>query len=602
MQSADQLEGLNGVNIWQSAASVRIIPMSKDVGLRMYRLLLCSLFLPVGLQAAPDLILHHGRILTVDGKFSIAEAVAVEKGRVSAVGSDAEVMALKGAGTQVVDLGGKTLLPGLMDSHVHPGAAMTEFDHEIPTMETIADVLAYISSRVRASKPGDLIGVRQVFITRLEEKRYPTRAELDRVAPENPVVFSTGPDSMLNSLALKLAGIDRNYKVAEGSEARVEKDAAGEPTGLLRSLSPKIAAKSVNKSATAEDTYRRTVELFHDYNSVGLTAVADRDSSLKQAEFYEGMFKKGDLSVRMRVSPGIPSMSLWPATERAIDEVIKHPLTQPNTDVQIIGTKVYLDGGMLTGSAFMQEPWGVSEAYGISDPQYRGVQKITAERLKQLVEKIIGAGLQFTAHSVGDGAVKLLVDTYEDVNQRHSVRDARGCITHCNFMLPESIAKAAKLGVCIDMQPIWLHMDGRTLTGHFGEDRMSRFQPLRACFDQKVMVGGGSDHMQKIGSFRSVNPYNPWLGMWTTITRKARKLEKPVHLENALSREEALRMYTTNNAYVLKLEKETGSIEKGKLADLILVDRDPLTCPIDDMPETKVLKTWLGGKVVFEAR
>ena len=167
-------------------------------------------------------------------------------------------------------------------------------------------------------------------------------------------------------------------------------------------------------------------------------------------------------------------------------------------------------------------------------------------------------------------------------------------------MQPESIAKAAALGVCIDLQPIWLHMDGRTLTRHFGEERMALFQPLRACFDQKVIVGGGSDHMQKIGSFRSVNPYNPWLGMWTAITRQARKLDKPVHIENAITREEALRLYTANNAYLLKLEKDTGSIEKGRLADLILVDRDPLTCPIDDLPQTVVLKTWLGGKVVFE--
>lgn len=570
----------------------------------MHRLITVCAFLSAAasLQAAPDLILHHGKVVTVNAKFVIAQAVAVEKGRIVAVGTDAEVMALKGADTQMIDLGGRTLLPGLMDSHVHPGAAMTEFDHEIPTMETIAEVLAYIAGRVRVSKPGDLISLRQVFITRLEEKRYPSRTELDHVATENPVVFSTGPDCMLNSLALKLAGIDRHYEVAKGSEARVEKDAAGEPTGLLRSLSPKINAKSVTKSPTAEDTYKRTVELFHDYNSVGLTTVADRDSSMKQTELYQQLLAKGDLSVRMRVSMGIPSMSLWPSTERAIDEVIQHPLAKPNADLQIIGTKVYLDGGMLTGSAFMQEPWGISEAYGISDPQYRGVQKITAERLKQLVEKITAAGLQFTAHSVGDGAVKLLIDTYEDVNQRHSVRAARGCVTHCNFMLPESITKAAKLGVCIDLQPIWLNMDGRTLMGHFGEERMARFQPLRACFDQKVVVGGGSDHMQKIGSFRSINPYNPWLGMWTTITRKARKLEKPVHLENALTREEALRMYTTNNAYVLKLEKETGSIEPGKLADLILVDRDPLTCPMDDMPQTKVLKTWLGGRVVFEGK
>jgi predicted amidohydrolase YtcJ len=559
--------------------------------------------LVTSLQAAPALILHHGKVITVDKNFRVAEAIAIEAdGRITAVGSNDEILALKSDASQLLDLGGKTVLPGLMDSHVHPGAAMTEFDHEIPTMETIADVLAYVSGRVKVSQPGELISVRQIFITRLEEKRYPTRAELDRIAPNNPVVFSTGPDAMLNSLALKLGGYSRDYKVPAGSVGKMEVDANAEPTGLLRSLSHNVKAPTSAKSPTAEDTYRRTVELFHDYNAVGLTTVADRDSSLKQCELYQQMLTKGDLSVRMRPSPGIPSMSLWPACEKAIDEVISHPLTKEDPMLQIIGTKVYLDGGMLTGSSWMIDPWGISEAYGISDPQYRGVQKITAARLKQLVEKVTAAGLQFTAHSVGDAAVQLLIDTYEDVNQRHSVRAARSSVTHCNFMHPDSIAKAAKLGVCIDLQPIWLHMDGRTLMGHFGEERMSRFQPLRACFDQKVIVGGGSDHMQKIGSFRSINPYNPWLGMWTSITRKARKLDQPVHIENALTREEALRLYTSNNAFLLKTEKNAGSLEPGKLADIILVDRDPLTCPIDDLMQTQVLKTWLGGKLVFEKK
>lgn len=563
---------------------------------------LSVLVLPIGTLAAPALILHHGKVITVDKAFRIAEAVAVDgNGRIEAVGGNEQLLKLADKNTQVLDLGGRTLLPGLMDSHVHPGsAAMTEFDHEIPTMENIDDVLAYVAGRVKVSKPGDLVLVRQVFITRLEEKRYPTRAELDKVAPENPVVFSTGPDSMLNSLALKLGGYSRDFKVKEGSAGKMEVDANGEPTGLLRSLGSNVKAPTANKPATAEDTYRRTVELFKDYNAVGLTTVADRDSSFKQIELYKKMLDKNELTVRMRPSPGVPSMSLWPACEKAIEEVIAHPLTQPNPMLQIIGTKVYLDGGMLTGSALMIEPWGVSEAYGISDPEYRGVQKITPERLKQLVEKVTAAGLQFTAHSVGDAAVKLLIDTYEavDAQKPGSIRDARSSVTHCNFMHPDSISKAAKLGVCIDLQPIWLHLDGRTLTQHFGEERMARFQPLRACFDQKVNVGGGSDHMQKIGSFRSINAYNPWLGMWTAITRKARKLDKPVHTENALTREEAVRLYTINNAFLLKSEKDTGSLEKGKLADMILLDRDPLTCPIDDLVNTQVLKTWLGGKVV----
>ena len=568
----------------------------------MHRPLLLLLAATAGLDAAPDFILHHGRVLTLDPQSRVAEAVAIEAGRITAVGANDEVLALKGDTTQLLDLGGRTLMPGLMDSHVHPGAAMTEFDHELPDMHRIADVLAYFKARAAVSEPGDLLSLRQVFITRLEEKRYPTRAELDAAAPANPVVFSTGPDSMLNSLALKLAGIDRDFRLPEGHPGKIETDASGEPTGLLRGYSPGLKAPVKRRNPTAEDTYRRTLELFRDYSAVGLTTVADRGATDAAMKLYQKMRDAGELPVRLRLSASFSPLGLWPATERAVEEILQHPLTRPDPLLQIIGTKVFLDGGMLTGSALMGLPWGVSDAYGIRDPAYRGEQKIPADRLRQLVAKIAGAGLQFTAHSVGDGAVRLLVDTYEDVNREFPIRDSRSCITHCNFMSPESIAKAARLGVCVDLQPIWLHLDGRTLTQHFGDERMALFQPLRRCFEQGLVVGGGSDHMQKIGSLRSINPYNPWLGLWTAVSRRARGLETPVHPEHALTREQALRMYTTNNAWLLKLEKDTGAIEPGKFADVILVDRDPLLCPLDDLPQTRVLKTWLGGRLIHEAK
>ncbi len=161
--------------------------------------------------ADPDLIVHNGRIVTADPQFSVRQAMAVKDGRVVAVGDSNDLLATRTPRTTVIDLGGKTVLPGLIDSHVHPEAAMTEFDHPVPTMESMADVLAYVKSRADALEDGQWVQVSQVFITRLREQRYPTRAELDEAAPNNPVLFATGPDASINSLAMKLSGIDRDF-------------------------------------------------------------------------------------------------------------------------------------------------------------------------------------------------------------------------------------------------------------------------------------------------------------------------------------------------------------------------------------------------------
>jgi hypothetical protein len=156
--------------------------------------------------------------------------------------------------------------------------------------------------------------------------------------------------------------------------------------------------------------------------------------------------------------------------------------------------------------------------------------------------------------------------------------------------------------VAADIQPAWLYLDTRTLTAHFGNDRLRWFQPLASIFKEGGIAGGGSDHMQKIGSLRSVNPYNPFLGMWTTLARRAKWYEGRLHPEEALTREQALRFYTINNAYILFLDDQVGSLEAGKRADLIVIDRDLLTCPLDDVKATRVLRTYLDGKLVYERK
>jgi predicted amidohydrolase YtcJ len=254
---------------------------------------------------------------------------------------------------------------------------------------------------------------------------------------------------------------------------------------------------------------------------------------------------------------------------------------------------------MLTGSAYMREPWGISKIYAIDDPAYRGVRFIPAERLSAIVRETVASGLQFTAHSVGDGAVHALLDAYEEVNKTVPVAPTRPCITHSNFMSREAIEQAARLGVVVDIQPAWLYLDTRTLADHFGYDRLRYFQPLHSLFEAGVTAGGGSDHMQKIGSFRSINPYNPFLGMYVAISRRAQGYTGQLHPEEALTREQAIRFYTINNARLLFLEDRIGSIEVGKQADIIVVDLDLLKCPEEEIKNTHTLAAYLDGKRVF---
>ncbi len=558
--------------------------------------------LPLFSQEPPDLILHHGKIVTVDRNFTIAEAVAVRGERIVRVGSNAEILALKGPQTESIDLGGKMVMPGLIDCHAHPlAASIVEFDHTIPQMDSVQDVLDYFAARAKVVPEGQWLTLRQVFITRLREQRYPTRAELDRVAPRHPVLFATGPDAMFNSFGLKLNKIDRNYVIPDGGPGVVEKDPqTGEPTGLVRTFARFLKIPATGKQPNRAEQQRCLAELFRDYNSVGITAVCERDVYPDQVPVYQGLRQSGLSNMRVALSYHVSSEGDLAKIREQIKDVAQHPLFKTkDLMLRIIGVKTYLDGGMLTGSAYMREPWGVSAMYGITDPNYRGVRFIPQDRLEAMVRAAAENGLQFTAHSVGDGAVHALLAAYEEVNKTLPVRGTHPCVSHSNFMSREAVEQAARLGVMLDIQPAWLYLDTRTLVKQFGYDRLRYFQPLHSIFEAGAVAGGGSDHMQKVGSLRSNNPYNPFLGIATAVTRRARWYDGQLHPEEALSREQAIRFYTINSAKVMVLDDAAGSLEPGKLADMVVLDRDLLTVPEQEIAGTQVLKTYFGGKLIY---
>ncbi len=391
--------------------------------------------------------------------------------------------------------------------------------------------------------------------------------------------------------------------MTDGGAGYAEKDPrTGELTGILRNCTRYVKVQASGRQATETDRTERLLELLKDYTSVGLTGAIDRDASPSAIELYHKLADRDRLPLRLAISHHISTDGDTAKVQEAIRKVAQHPLRKGNPMLRIVGIKTYLDGGMLTGSAYMRRPWGVSKIYAITDPEYRGLLFIPKEKLIALVQTAVESGLQYTAHSVGDGAVHTLLEAYEAVNEKIPVKPTRPCVTHSNFMSKEAIEKLVKVGGVVDMQPAWLYLDTRTLVAQFGYERLRYFQPLHSLFEAGVIVGGGSDHMQKIGSFRSINFYNPFLAMQTAITRKAKGYEGQLHPEEALTREQALRLYTINNAYLMFLEDKIGSLEEGKLADCIVVDTDLLTCPADAIKDTKVLQTYVNGKLVYERK
>jgi predicted amidohydrolase YtcJ len=254
---------------------------------------------------------------------------------------------------------------------------------------------------------------------------------------------------------------------------------------------------------------------------------------------------------------------------------------------------------VLIGTAYMREPWGCSDTYQITDPAYRGLLNVKAELLNPFYLEAARRGWQLAAHCTGEASTDVLLDCYEAIQKELDIRHRRFEICHANFQSARNLARCRELGVVADMQPAWLYKDGASLLKTLGETRMSWFEPLKTCFDNGLVIGGGSDHMVILDSLAATNPWNPWLGLWITLTRQTER-GGVLNPRERLTREQAICFYTINNARLNFEETKKGSLQPGKYADLILVDRDILTCPVDDIRGTKVLLTMVGGKVVWE--
>jgi predicted amidohydrolase YtcJ len=552
-------------------------------------------------QGPADLIIHHAHVVTVDAKFSTAEAVAVKDGRILAIGKDDEILKLKGPKTRTIDAESRTVLPGLYDSHVHPTGAATS---KVPELTSLKETLAYIKKQTETTPEGEWIVLWYHFPTRLDEARFPTKAELDAVAPKHPVLFHAGPAGMVNSMALKVSGLDRDTK--NSATSIVVKDDRGEPTGMIRNAYGKLKGVPREDDSISEEKRREALKkLFRLYNEQGLTSIADRNAGRGALNQYLDLKKRDELTLRVNVARSFDASGSRAEVAQRFDDLpgkdgLGGPTGIGDDWVRIGPIKLFLDGGMLNGTAYMRQPWPKGDTYQIAEEDYRGLLFIKPEQLQMVCEEGAKRKWQMTAHTAGEGAMDVLLDAYEVVNRGTPIKDLRFCVTHANFPSQRNLERCKSLGVVADVQPAWLYKDGTTINKVLGKERTRWFQPYKSWLEYTT-IGGGSDHMIGQDSFKSINPWNPWLGMEVAVTRKTERGDV-LFPDEALTREQAVRLYTINNAFICHEEKVKGSLEPGKFADLIMIDRDVLTCPAEKIRDTKVLLTIVGGKVVYERK
>jgi len=559
-----------------------------------------ALLFDAGMAADADLILHHGRIVTADATFSVQQAIAVKDGRITAIGPNGAVLkAERGAKTKMIDLKGKTVLPGLFDNHVHAlEAGLSEFRRPLPRLDSFAAIQSYIREQMASTPKGRWIIVPRTFPTRLKEMRMPTRELLD-VATEHPVMFDASYVVIANSYALRVSGIDRN--TPNPPRGQIVKDANGEPNGIIRNAQGILKNLEPAKPFSDGEKLQALEDMLKRYVAAGLTSVADRGVKQTELALYQRLNREHRLPLRV-------AMTRWLDVQRPEADVIQEIQSAGYTTgtgdhwLRFMSFKVNMDGGMTIGTAYQRQPYGAfgRELYGMTDPDDRGQLFAAPAKYLAVMRAARDKGWQLSAHSQGGGAIDVFLDTMEALDKERPIAPSRSHLIHASFQSKEAIARAKRLGILADVQSAWLYLDAPALEKVFGYDGMRMFFPLRSYLDAGVLIGGGSDHMIGHDKNHAVNPYNPFLNMWTAVARRT-VAGKVLHPEEKITREEALKMHTIWAAYFQFEEKDKGSLEVGKLADLVVIDRDYLTCPEDEIRSIQPVMVMIEGKVAAGA-
>jgi len=555
---------------------------------------------PATAPAAPDIVLLNGNVLSVDANDTVYEAVAIKGERIAAVGSSADIAALVGKNTRRIDLKGRTVTPGLLDTHLHLTSGSTAEAYEIqlgyPDVKNITDVQRRVQERVERAQKGEFITGRGWDEGKLTEKRYVYAKDLDPVSPDNPVLLAhtMGHYTVANSAALRAAGITRDTPDPPGGT--IDRGPDGEPTGVLKEQASGLVRKLI-PDYTAQQLHDAVAKVSRRASSECLTGIKDPGIFQPDWDNFQVLRKEGKLPLRIA--------ALWrtPRTleeARALIEKIK-PISRPGvptTDDQIvsIGIKIGLDGSGGARTAWMHEDW--SKEYTGLDTDNKGYTVIDLGLVTMLVRMYHEAGLHMGIHSIGDKGIDWTVNAYEQLLKEKPTKGLRHSIIHANVPSDEAIEKMAKLEREYDAgypesQGPFLWWLGDTYSGNLGPLRSLRLKPFKTYLKNGIIWANGSDY--------PVAPFEPRYGLWATVARETLlgvNGKTPFGTSESVDIHTALRSYTDWASRQMFMEKQIGTIEPGKYADLAVWDKDLYTIPTAEIKDMKCTMTIFNGKVV----
>ncbi len=554
-------------------------PWGRAVALPM-AIVLCTLASPHAQPPPPDTVLVNGHVVTVDSGFSIAEAVAIAGGKFTAVGPNVAVRKLAGPATKVIDLHGQTVIPGLADDHLHDAGGGAGVD--LSRARSIPEVLKAVADRVARAAPGELIVSNSDWHeAQLREHRLPLRADLDTVAPNHPVVLVRGGhEYILNSAALAKWKITRDTPQVPGG--RITRGPDGELNGELVDRAKSL----VTLPPAAPITIEALAEQHRKLNAAGLTSIRYPGASAEQYRLLEEMSRRGQLTIRVNQLLRFPAADDAAKMRAAIAATGLTP-DQGDEWVRIGGMKMGVDGGFEGGwmREPYQEPWGEKGTF-------RGVNTMKQAAFTDVVKELNRLGWRVGTHAVGDAAIDEVLAGYEAANAERSIVGKRWSIEHGFIPQEDQFPRMKALGLVISAQD-HLYLAGPSLVNYWGAKRAAWTTPVRTYLDRGFVVAGGTDS--------PVVPYPPLWVIYHLVTRDTIS-GGVLGADQKITRQQALRLATINNAYLTFEEATKGSIEVGKVADLVVLPEDILTCPAKDIETMRVSMTMVGGRVVSEAR